>query len=295
MNNANAKTIPVNSIGEEGKKEETKPIVYATGPIVNPGTYSGTVKDFDKWFAKYEYACSANKWNENEKRNRIMTYLVGSALDWYITYQRTNESKSYDEMKKAMKTVFVGADTRANCFQQIADRRQKEDEKLFDYFYDKKNLCLSYNPEMEDDEIQGHIIQGLNDTLRAKAHLLSVKGIDNLLERLRVIQECCGKEKPIQVVDVSAVEYKKNRWNRFGRDKKFDKNTSRDVKFKVDSRSNDERRKFWKSNKFEVKNKETNNFANKTVPFKKDKSQIECYGCGKKGHIKKDCFKSKNY
>ena len=81
---------------------------------------------------------------------------------------------------------------------------------------------------------------------------------------------------------------------------KFERNTARDVRFRVDMRNNDDKRKIWKpsvfrSNKFEVKNKEANNFQKKTVPFKpRDMSQVECYGCGKKGHMKNDCFKSKN-
>lgn len=284
---------------------ELKPQVFLTSNmVIQPQKFSGDTSDYESWLKRFNMSAQANDWDDTIKRKKIVGYLESSALKWYMSYQEKNASSNWIDFVKSMDAAFLQK-RKEISFARLSERKFLENERLLDYIYDKKDLCLSYNPQMSDAEIVGHLINGLRGELKEAAYILEHDKLDAFVSKLRDINESklANKNKNIRAIEVSSIQTRNKRWNRFGQERRFDKSTMNQVKFKV---NNSSFRKPFNKNKPRVNFKTSENkyinksnfksYNNGSANTKPKTKSTACFNCNREGHFKKDCpdLKRKN-
>lgn len=152
-------------------------------------TFDGKRDELDDWIDEFKRAAELMSWVDDECVKRIPSYLKGHAKMWYKNHILANPLDSFDEVIDALKARFTRRDAMAYARNQMLTRVQIEKESVRDYYMHKLSLCQKYNPQMSEEEKCSMVIHGLLDKYHEKTFLEGFAKLDDLLDRLDMIEE----------------------------------------------------------------------------------------------------------
>uniref|UniRef100_A0A6B0V8V3 Putative transposon ty3-g gag-pol polyprotein n=1 Tax=Ixodes ricinus TaxID=34613 RepID=A0A6B0V8V3_IXORI len=219
-------------------------------------------------------------WPDHFKLETAKLHLNGPARFWLQA--RIEELAGWEDFKLAFNKTFVGQTSTAEKWRKMQERTQQKSESTTAYFLEKMLLCKELNLSLEDAKEQ--VLIGLRSrdaciSLTAKEH----KDEDELLVDLRRLERVSG-----------------SRIQRSSADRAQGVTSSSAQLVKPPSS------KPWASARQGVQpSSATTTQVDKTsttptdrrpgaTPPKRDATErtlatVRCYGCGKYGHLAKDC------
>ena len=275
--------------------------------IVKFKTFSGKDdEDVNEWFNEFERKCLANGIRAEDgitgdKDKRVATLiglLEGEAADWYegLSNDYKGEDVRYkdnsnNDIVKALKEKFTGGIQKIKTRQEFRNLRQEVDENVEKYYRRWLKLEKLIGDAMNDEFKKETFIYGLlpgymkliDDTKNTKEIMEQVKKIElrtNVYEERRKENEGKDSNKNFRNVIIEE-EVKKvtseemdDLTNMFSKMEinlleKIDKKLNYKKNYDNGGKNN-QRRQNYNGN---------NNYYN----------NIECYHCGKKGHIRPNC------
>ncbi|XP_058837820.1 uncharacterized protein LOC131693733 isoform X2 [Topomyia yanbarensis] len=265
---------------------------------------------FGDWVDRLEFCFVANNVDENLKKAHFITLagpLVYAELKLQYPVENLN-NVSYNDMVKKLKNRF---DKKPSCLVQrlkFSNRVQQPDESLEDYVLSVKlqaEFC-SFG-EFKNQAIRDRIISGIRDTRLQEKILnededLNVEATEKIImtwEMAKCNAKSLGIEnKTESLAPLNAIRRPRGLMlEKLGATLEAARVANQPGSSKVPIRDrlgftpyarNSPR---YRGNNQNSRMTEWNNGLDKV---KKDHSQLICDFCGKKGHIKKKCFRLKN-
>ena len=193
--------VTTNDLGNGAQTPEVKvsnerpaQSMITVGSIV-PRDFDG-LQDCDDWIEHFTYVSKCNNWDERMQKRRIPIYLKGTAELWYRSFTRMSEDPSVNEDSLSLIEIFAGLRDafRPKNFRSINQsalicRLQGLNEPVSSYVYDVLRLCHKMSPLMCEEDKLTHVMRGLRSGMLEKVLVLEPKDCQDLLNKLRTIEE----------------------------------------------------------------------------------------------------------
>src|ERR1043166_7943323 len=245
--------------------------------LVSFPTFSGGDQDPIEWIDAFDQACQTNGVKKKRKLEVAMSYLKGSALTWA---KRRGEISWEDPIRIIRSFVhqfrkeYCGVYRKALWKQELKNIKQRSEESIEGYVARLKELWRRIDPEGNRDESDR--IQEFIEGLRSE-FIVQVQGI-----MPSIVEEAIRKAKTIEIALAM-----KNR-------QKWEQNN--EVKERYSKKTND-KKKYEKS--YNSKEESVEEIIRRVLKEKEQKTTtpttVQCYRCGKKGHVKRECREEKKY
>lgn len=307
-----------NNKTEPKSKMEFKPMIHLTQ------TFSGkTGEDVDSFIENFDLAAIINNWGETEKITLLPLYLKDSASKFFKLIKIKTPNINWEQTKKQIKEKFTNIGNDKLLRIQLNQRKLMEDETLNEFIINMMELCYKINPNMMEEEICEKILAGLPDEIYNKIEILDNTNITKITENLkryelakmvrktdvkqnssvdRLNEEINILKKHIQQLTTDKREnpvqnYTPNYTNRTNYNNEVYNQQFPSPYFPPYFNPNQQNPRFRYNqtsqnipNTFTQQQNQYRNYQHWNPP-----RQIPtCYGCGKIGHIKRNCHDQKN-
>jgi len=143
---------------------------------MHPGTFDGSCgEDVNEWLLKYERAARVNQWTDGAAKARFLPcFLTKAAAAWFENFeQNATEAglKDYATIKQKMEEAFDADKTAEGVEYRLRSRRMKDGEDCAIFYHDILRLCKRVNPQMKDEAIVRHLLQGLSPNIQKSVML----------------------------------------------------------------------------------------------------------------------------
>ena len=157
---------------------------------VNPKNYDGT-GDVDEWIDHFTYISKCNNWDNTMQLRRLPIHLKETAELWFRNFSENNSDDSPDitAVFDGLRTAFRPMNFRSINQSALISRVQRLQEPVNSYHYDMLRLCRKINPNMSEEDKLTHVMRGLKSGLLEKVLVLEPKDCQDLLNKLRSIEE----------------------------------------------------------------------------------------------------------
>ncbi|KAJ3644372.1 hypothetical protein Zmor_027037 [Zophobas morio] len=232
---------------------------------VQPPIFDGQTS-WTTYKKQFEAAALSNSWNDQQKATALVVALRGAALEILQTLSEENQ-KDYTALTTALELRFGDEHLRQVFVAQLKSRIQKSSESLQEFAADVKRLVHLAYPEAPQD---------FQDRLAAETFVNGVRDSE-----VRRVLQISGFKKPSEAL-IRALEV----------DAAYNSSPRSNVKIRgigVEGEVNPIQESLDKmSENFEK-------FAREIIAeIKTDSSRqhggrLECYRCGRQGHVRRDC------
>jgi hypothetical protein len=114
-----------------------------------------------EFLSKFDAASASGNVTVERRRSSIGAYLNGGSYSWFQHYDKKNPGSTWDEFKVSFIDHFHRPGDEYLVDLMLAQRVQRPDELVQNYFYDVLNLCHRVNADMSEPMKVKHIIKGL--------------------------------------------------------------------------------------------------------------------------------------
>ncbi|UYV84620.1 hypothetical protein LAZ67_X002854, partial [Cordylochernes scorpioides] len=153
-----------------------------------PPTFSGqSAQDPQKWIKMFERVAKYNKWNETQSLANVVFYLEGTAAQWFDN----NEDiiNSWTQFKTDLCEVFGQKEELTRRAEMtLKTRAQKPGETTESYIQEILSLCSRVNPEMEEEEKVGHLMEGIAEDFYQALIVKDPTIVDELVKFCRQLE-----------------------------------------------------------------------------------------------------------
>ena len=229
------------------------------------------------WFKRFEVCCAANGWNEAKQLLRLPTLLKGRA--WAIFEVLDEEhTESYANLKRALLSKLC-PDTdkdRIRAHEQLSQRRLHEERESVDELaHDLERLLDKASPDLptqvRDKELKFHLMNALPEKVVLQLKLLPpqtyAQTISKATELLLIYQRIDRADGSIQQVTNDEQLHKL-------------KTTLHQVSEQLTALST------------QGQSPKATSYAK--PPRSYQLRDIQCYNCGRRGHLARNCWNSGN-
>jgi hypothetical protein len=270
--------------------------------------FKGTVEeDPNEWLRNYNNTAKAYGWNDKIKLEAVISYLKGSALDWFEEVQE--EIKNWKEaedvdgngFEEEFLKKFTTQERKNLWYSQFNNLEQKEDESVSTYTSKFKKLLRKVDPEKKipAELISQRYLSGLKGDLAERVIEHDPEDIEAMITRAKKVEKGknYNKNKASSNPYVRKEEVKERK--SFNNEGPFSRGW-KGYNEKSNEREVDPIEELTKKfDKMEIKlmeqmyrNKEVTCYiCNKTGHTAKECKNMVCYKCGQKGHTVKFCEK----
>ena len=147
------------------------------------------------WLIEYETVNIGNLWDQQMLHLRLIDHLEGAAREWYLNQKKRKRNLDWVLVKQELINRFANSCDDLMRYEKINRIRQGK-QNFVAYWETKEAEILNICPEMDDQEIITHMINGLNeglkrDSLRALAgkNLITLESVRTQIKRLSEIRE----------------------------------------------------------------------------------------------------------
>lgn len=252
---------------------------------------TGTENDIDGWFDSFEIKSNAANWTDEIRGLRMPAYLADTAVVIWKTQAEENKYK-YQESKTHIIKHFENENT---IEQNFYSRRQKETESVLEFYCKLQHLASKIFKASESDSMKKNLLRvfwaGLLPSIR-RLVIGSTSPID--IETALTIAKQTEKFVSEENKSEKCIAVASSRFN-------YRENSSERTPLRK-SRGDTPERKFDNDRNSRYDSKDRNNHrsvspvgdSRQKTPFSDKRNAIKCYGCGKEGHLVRDCrYKSK--
>ncbi|KAJ3664361.1 hypothetical protein Zmor_008538 [Zophobas morio] len=232
---------------------------------VQPPIFDGQTS-WTTYKKQFEAAALSNSWNDQQKATALVVALRGAALEILQTLSEENQ-KDYTALTTALELRFGDEHLRQVFVAQLKSRIQKSSESLQEFAADVKRLVHLAYPEAPQD---------FQDRLAAETFVNGVRDSE-----VRRVLQISGFKKPSEAL-IRALEV----------DAAYNSSPRSNVKIRgigVEGEVNPIQESLDKmSENFEKLAREI--IAEiKTGSSRQHGGRLECYRCGRQGHVRRDC------
>ena len=233
-------------------------------------------EDAKSWFKRFEVCAGANGWNDERKLCRVPTLLQGRA--WAVYDSLTDgETDTYEHLKEALLQQLC-PDTdeeRLIARDELSRRRLKEGQESIDELArDIEKLLEKASPDLPDavkkTELRFHLINALPERISFQLKL-SPKGS---------YRETIARAKEL--------------WLMYSRKDKVEQANQLDTIPGCERLDKMEEALQQITEQMAVIGRQQRG-APRNPSYKRLRGPIECYCCGRRGHIARNCWHQENY
>ena len=229
----------------------------------------GTPYEAQQWVNRYEVLADYLGFTKKEKAEELVAVFGGDTLDWFIGLEPSIKN-DWEEIKKAFLHMHAqGSDPTLIAFDEL--KAYKQGDKLMKTFGPEITSLLQragiYQPSIQLDYLKDRLKPELEQAV-------ILRGATTLTEGIKIATE----------IERSLSRAKKTTY--MGPVQQYDQENT------VEEQQNYQQ---------EYKGKRHNGGKPRFGGYRRDnkktegKDNRECYNCGKRGHIKRDCFAKKEH
>lgn len=161
-----------------------------------------------RWIKQIETSAYIHAWPEAFLYETATMHLKNAARSWCLS--KNNSFACWEEFKLAFMSTFAPQVNKTEMWDNVKNRRQRENKCIQDYFYDKARLCN--NLDLNFEEIREQVATGLlNRDLAVHAMAMESNSVDQVFHGLlrfnRTIKNCDGMRSK-KTKDVSTAKTK---------------------------------------------------------------------------------------
>ncbi|KAL4122483.1 hypothetical protein QTP88_014805 [Uroleucon formosanum] len=279
-------------------------------------------EDVDSFIENFDLAAIINNWNETEKITLLPLYLKDSASKFFKLIKTKTPNINWEQTKQQIKEKFTNIGNDKLLRIQLNQRKLMENETLNEFIINMMELCYKINPNMMEEEICEKILAGLPDEIYNKIEILDNTNITKITENLKryELAKMVRKTDEKQNSNVDKLNEEINIL------KKHIQQLTTDIREKP-LQNHTTNYTNGTNNNSEIYNQQfpsqycppyfnpnqqnsnlTYNQISQNIPntFTQQQNQYQnyqhwnpprpiptCYGCGKVGHIKRNCYNQK--
>ncbi|KAL4127063.1 hypothetical protein QTP88_011261 [Uroleucon formosanum] len=279
-------------------------------------------EDVDSFIENFDLAAIINNWNETEKITLLPLYLKDSASKFFKLIKTKTPNINWEQTKQQIKEKFTNIGNDKLLRIQLNQRNLMENETLNEFIINMMELCYKINPNMMEEEICEKILAGLPDEIYNKIEILDNTNITKITENLKryELAKMVRKTDEKQNSNVDKLNEEINIL------KKHIQQLTTDIREKP-LQNHTTNYTNGTNNNSEIYNQQfpsqycppyfnpnqqnsnlTYNQISQNIPntFTQQQNQYQnyqhwnpprpiptCYGCGKVGHIKRNCYNQK--
>jgi hypothetical protein len=211
--NANVKIGEIVSIlVDEEVEAPTQPmptqVTIKQMPVQRIRKFTGNGEDIHTWLKHVELMATANGWEPQEKFNYAIGALEDGAEQWF--HNNIGKIGNYGMLRDLLVKNYGPADAPATNFQRMEARKQQLGESVIQYFSAKKFLLDRYDPELKPEQQILFIRRGLLPDLKRKLYGFRNANLENLLEKLKLIEEDNRENEEEEAMYIAKEESKKD-------------------------------------------------------------------------------------
>ena len=233
-------------------------------------------EDAKSWFKRFEVCAGANGWNDEKKLRRVPTLLQGRAWAVYDSLME-EETDTYAHLKEALLQQLC-PDTdeeRLVARDELSRRRLREGQESIDELArDIEKLLEKASPDLPDavkkTELRFHLINALPERVSFQLKL-SPKGS---------YRETIAKAKEL--------------WLIYSRKDKIEQTNQLDTTCGNKRLDKMEEALQQITEQMAVMGRQQR-VAPRNPSYKRPRGPVECYRCGRRGHIARNCWHQENY
>ena len=141
-----------NNSGLAGEPHQNYQVMPALSTNIQEFTSNESSTEAREWITNIESMCVLHRWPETFAMESARMHLKDGARDWFSAHRR--ELITWDAFRQAFRTTYVRQDSAIARWRRMADRVQKRDEPLQQYFHNKVKLCTDLNLNVLDTKEQ---------------------------------------------------------------------------------------------------------------------------------------------
>ncbi|RHZ50775.1 hypothetical protein Glove_492g28 [Diversispora epigaea] len=254
-----------------------------------------------EWLKNYEKTARMNGWTDDQKKERIYTVLDDTADEWYNeiytqTYGNGNDEWStWAIVKDQFLEQFCNRRWMNKWTRELEKFKQQPGESVDQYAARFKRIIRKGAPAMQNAEKLYHFKKGLRKGMLPIISMHNPEDIAAVIELAQHYEEAEDLEEglepeesedEIKVKPKTKRKIKKKKYESESSDKEIPVKKEKIKKKEVEVDPIEELTKKMNELTIKLAKTERPQYNNNTRTRNYD---IECYSCGKKGHISKDC------
>jgi hypothetical protein len=272
---------------KQSKKEIKLIIAMAEAqlPRLLPPIFQPESDTPESWLKEYEYIADNSNWTDEHKIAYFRQFVPQSVKKWYDTKTQIVKYKKEDWklLKQDFSVEFSPEKVLVTPEIALVARKLSTTETVRNYITDKISLCYSSSKSMSEERMLGHILDGVSESWKSHLKLrtdVTFKNVHDILVRYREFSPTEG----ISCVGVAAAAAPVYR--------SYDNPLDTRIVDMIDKKFKQLESRLTDQPKFRnvVPNKNNNNYS-EYKQKRMEHATYECYFCGLKGHIKRNCFK----
>ncbi|RHZ62049.1 hypothetical protein Glove_344g65 [Diversispora epigaea] len=255
-----------------------------------------------EWLKNYEKTARMNGWTDDQRKKRIYTVLNDAVDEWYneiytATYRNQDDNRlpNWTEVKELFIMQFCNRKWMNKWIRELEKLKQQPGESVDQYITRFKKIIRKGAPVMQDENKFYHFKKGLRKGMLPIISMHNPENIATVIELAQYYKEAEDLEEGLEPEESEDEIKPKPKIKRRIKKKKYE-NESSDEETPV--KKEKVKKKEVKVDPIEELIKKMNELTIKLAKTEKPQYNnnirsrnydIECYNCGKKGHISKDC------
>lgn len=264
-------------------------------PASSIPTFSGNIVENPRQFLirVREYAETINQWNEQATLNGISQFLRGTALEWYCQIRTSHRRPhTWTEFVTLFLDQFNSPIRKARNEQLWKSCKQEEEETINEFVVRLRALWIEQKPNETEDDLVRHLMCKIRNNLLTMIGVSRCGSLDEIIAEAQKVEEILYQR--------NRQHYKRAVQDPFGRNISTSVTFSDEEHHELQTMTTDRttKQRPYKFGSEMSKNSDHQEQAQyRRYPAATIKSQqysyttepIECYACGKHGHMKRNC------
>ena len=267
-------------------------------PATSIPTFSGNILENSRQFLirVKDYAETVNHWDDRILLNGISQFLLETALEWYCQLRTSNRRpQSWNEFTTIFLNQFNSPIRRARQEQQWNNCKQEEKETINEFVVRLRALWREQKPNETEDDLVRHLMCKMRGNLLTMIGISQCRSVDEVITEAQKIEE---------------ILYQRNKHEYTSANHDLSQNTvsimpppyQEEDQLEIHAMSAQQRSKYSKtytrtnystqatrSNYQATKQRNQSSHSTANRQFTYPSSDIICYACGRKGHIRINC------
>jgi len=251
-------------------------------------------QDVADFIERYEEVGIASGWNNSIFVQQLALSLSGHASGWWRNRPSTS-SQDWGDIKKELKDLFSDGTSVESDKIKLANRILRGDESTMQFYISVVSLCDKVDPNMEEKEKIEFLIRGFSRDVRKRAvgiSLVTLEQVRNFLKQVQPFRkDVFGESDNSGFVGVVKSGFSSGTEP----DMRSTSHplTADDVKRLVSDTMREEMEK-WKNSSMNFQTGSNPSWNSRHPSGRANNTDFKCYGCGKVGHIKRNCYQRFN-
>ena len=269
----------------EPQFRENGMVLPPTKPCITPDRYDGRTS-WKEYYNHFESCAMINRWNDGQKAQFLAASLRGSAQKVLSRLgDITTTHAQYDDLIRLLQQRYGTNGQAEKYLWQLRSRKRRQSESLAELGQSILELTELAYPELDGSAIDRLARQYFTEAIPDQ----SIR-MDLYRERPRSLDECIRSAVSIEAY--LQAEAEKSGQRRRIRQVEYDEHPSKSYNTKVHSKNKtttsiDDVLLAVKELTAQLSNREQKT-KSKLTEYPQ-RNPVECYGCGQKGHIRRNC------